>query len=77
LTAGARTGRAGVKAALAQLLADTPDAEWTLSPQFAADVLLLTWTAIGPTARVLDGVDTFVFRDGMIVAQTVSYSVLR
>ena len=26
--------------------------------------------------RVEDGIDTFVFRDGMIVAQTVRYTLL-
>jgi len=66
-------GRDGVKQGLAKLLADLPDATWQLNPVFAGDVLLLTWTADGPTARVSDGVDTFVFRDGQIAAQTVRY----
>lgn len=72
---GVRHGREGVKQGLAQLLADVPDAAWAMDPVFAGDVMLLPWTAVGATVQVLDGVDTFVFRDGEIVAQTVRYTV--
>jgi hypothetical protein len=39
------------------------------------DVAFLEWTAEGPTARVRDGVDSFVIRDGRIVVQTIHYTV--
>ncbi|MFJ5831872.1 nuclear transport factor 2 family protein [Streptomyces sp. NPDC093089] len=68
---GVLTGRAGVREGIGRLLADLPDAEWRLAPQFAGDVLFLQWTATGDAHEVLDGVDTFVFRDGLISAQTV------
>lgn len=39
------------------------------------DVAFLEWTADGPTARVRDGADSYVIRDGRIVAQTIHYTV--
>ena len=72
---GVLRGRDGVKQGLAKLLADLPDATWQLNPVFAGDVMLLPWTANGPTGRVVDGVDTFVFRDGEIAAQTIRYTL--
>ncbi|MFJ5228110.1 nuclear transport factor 2 family protein [Streptomyces sp. NPDC088400] len=73
---GILRGREGVKRGIGRLLADLPDADWALKPQFADGVLFLEWSAVGPTARVDDGVDTFVFRDGAIQAQTVRYTLV-
>jgi hypothetical protein len=39
------------------------------------DVAFLEWTAHGPTARVRDGVDSFVVRNGKIAVQTIHYTV--
>lgn len=39
------------------------------------DVALLEWTASSQDARVDDGVDTFVVREGRIVAQTIHYTL--
>jgi hypothetical protein len=73
--AGVKHGKAGVRQAFAELLADLPDAAWHLKKQtFADDVLLLEWAADAAGSRV-EGVDTFVFRDGKIRAQTVSYTL--
>ncbi|MFB6841311.1 nuclear transport factor 2 family protein [Streptomyces sp. NPDC056361] len=72
---GVLTGRAGVREGIGRLLADLPDAEWRLAPRFAGDVLFLQWTAAGAAHEVHDGVDTFVFRDGLISAQTVRYTL--
>ncbi|MFF0559687.1 nuclear transport factor 2 family protein [Streptomyces sp. NPDC004266] len=72
---GVLTGREGVKEGIGRLLSDLPDADWQLAPRFAGDVLFLRWTAAGSAHEVLDGVDTFVFRDGLISAQTVRYTL--
>jgi ketosteroid isomerase-like protein len=75
---GAKRGRAGVREAFTQLLADLPDARWNIRKQTDADgVVLLAWTADAAGARADDGVDTFVVEDGMIHAQTVSYTLQR
>ncbi|WP_210588480.1 nuclear transport factor 2 family protein [Streptomyces sp. GESEQ-35] len=75
--AGVLHGREGVKRGIAALLSDLPDADWQLKPQFAGEVLFLEWSAVSPHGRVDDGVDTFVFRDGLIQAQTVRYVLRR
>jgi ketosteroid isomerase-like protein len=76
--AGVLRGADGVRAGFAQLLTDLPDASWTLKTQiFDGDLLFLEWAAVSAAAESDDGVDTFVFRDGMICAQTVRYSVRR
>ncbi|OBJ05885.1 nuclear transport factor 2 family protein [Mycobacterium sp. 1465703.0] len=73
--AGVARGKGAIREVFATLLADLPDANWDLKTQhFAADVLFLEWTADSAVNRVDDGVDTFVFSDGMIRAQTVRYT---
>jgi len=74
-SAGVARGRDGVRKAFARLLDDLRDAEWDLKNQiFDGDVLFLEWAADSAINRVDDGVDTFVFRDGMIWAQTIRYT---
>ena len=59
-----------------QLLADVPDAKWALPTQiYEGDILFLEWTADAARTRVEDGIDTFVFRDGLIRVQTVRYTL--
>jgi ketosteroid isomerase-like protein len=73
--AGAARGKDGIRQAFAKLLDDLPNAAWNLKNQiFAGDVLFLEWAADSAINRVDDGVDTFVFRDGSIWAQTVRYT---
>ncbi|OBH60052.1 nuclear transport factor 2 family protein [Mycobacterium sp. E2479] len=73
--AGIARGKDAIRRVFAALLADLPDANWDLRTQlFDEDVLFLEWSADSAVNRVDDGVDTFVFRDGMIRAQTVRYT---
>jgi hypothetical protein len=73
--AGNAHGKDAIRTVFATLLADLPDAKWDLRTQlFDEDVLFLEWSADSAVNRVDDGVDTFVFRDGMIRAQTVRYT---
>ncbi|WP_367430242.1 nuclear transport factor 2 family protein [Streptomyces celluloflavus] len=72
---GAHHGRDGVRRVIGRLLADLPDADRQLDPQFAGGVLFLRWTAATATHQVTDGTDTFVFRDGLISARTVRYTL--
>jgi uncharacterized protein (TIGR02246 family) len=76
--AGVRRGKDGIREAFTQLLADVPDAAWDLKTQiYEDDVLFLEWAAEAAATLVEDGIDTFVFRDGLIRVQTVRYSVQR
>ena len=74
---GVKRGKEGVRDGFVQLLADLPDATWDLPTQvYADDVLLLEWKADARTNRVEDGIDTFVFDDGLIRVQTVRYTLI-
>jgi uncharacterized protein (TIGR02246 family) len=76
--AGVRRGRDGIRAAFTQLLADVPNAAWDLKTQiYEDDVLFLEWAADAAATLVEDGIDTFVFRDGLIRVQTVRYTLQR
>ncbi len=76
--AGVLRGKEGIRAAFTQLLADVPNADWALPTQiYEGDVLFLEWTADAEKTRVEDGIDTFIFRDGLIRLQTVRYSLQR
>ena len=74
--AGTMRGKDGVRAAFTQRRSDVPNAAWNLKTQiYEGDLLFLEWVADSASTRVDDGIDTFVFRDGLIRAQTVRYSL--
>ena len=76
--AGVKRGKDGIREAFTQLLADVPNAAWELKTQiYEYDVLFLEWAAVSAATKVEDGIDTFVFRDGLIRVQTVRYTVQR
>lgn len=76
--AGVNRGKAGIREAFTQLLTDVPNAAWELKTQiYEDDVLFLEWTADAAQTRVEDGIDTFVFRNGLIRVQTVRYTLQR
>lgn len=68
-------GKDGARQVFTQLLADVPQAKWDLQTVFVDDVLYLEWKATGGGRKVEDGIDTFIFVDGLIRVQTVVYSV--
>ncbi len=73
---GAARGKEGVREGFVKLLGDLPGASWDLPTQvYEDDILLLAWKAESEAARVDDGVDTFVFRDGQIRVQTIRYTL--
>ena len=75
---GVKRGPDGIREAFTQLLADVPDAAWDLKTLiFEGDVLFLEWAADAGATRVDDGIDTFVFRDGLIRVQTLRYTLQR
>ncbi|HET7280137.1 MAG TPA: nuclear transport factor 2 family protein [Dermatophilaceae bacterium] len=68
-------GKDGARQVFTQLLSDVPQAHWELDQTFADDVLYLEWKAAGGGRKIDDGIDTFIFEDGMIRVQTVIYTV--
>jgi hypothetical protein len=73
---GSLRGKDGVRQAFTKLLGDVPNAQWALPTQvFEDDILFLEWTAESEKTKIEDGIDTFVFRDGLIRVQTVRYTL--
>ena len=68
-------GKDGIRQAFIKLVGDVPDAQWELSTVFADDILFLEWSAESAHTKAEDGIDTFVFRDGLIRVQTVRYTL--
>ncbi len=76
--AGVMRGQDGIRQAFTQVLADLPNAAWDLKTQiYEGDVLFLEWAATSSATRVEDGIDTFVFQDGLIRVQTVRFTLQR
>lgn len=75
---GIKRSKSGVREGFTKLLADLPNAKWDLKTQlYEDDILFLEWAADSSTNRVEDGIDTFVFRDGLIRVQTVRYTLIK
>jgi hypothetical protein len=71
-------GKREIRAFFGALLDALPAAEWALScTTFEGPVLYIEWTAKSPAHHVDDGVDTFVFTDGMITTQTAHCSLVK
>jgi len=73
---GVKKGKAGVRETFVNLLADLPKADWEVpTVLFEGDILFLEWKAKAEKTYADDGVDTFLFQDGKIKAQTVRYTL--
>ena len=69
-------GKDGIRQTFAKLLGEVPQASWDIKTTiYEGDILLLEWGAEGGGNRIQDGIDTFVFRDGLIRVQTVRYTL--
>jgi ketosteroid isomerase-like protein len=73
---GALHGKDGVREGFTKLLSDLPSAEWQVPTTiYEGDVLFIEWNAVSKNTMADDGIDTFVFRDGLIRVQTVRYTL--
>jgi hypothetical protein len=70
-------GHDGIRECSRVLREALPDAEFTYTRQIVCgEIAFLEWTGKGSGGRIVDeGVDTFLIRDGRIVAKTVHYVV--
>ena len=77
ITPGAITcGKEGIRAFFARLIQLLPHAQWSVKTTFADNILLLEWTADSARGSVSDGVETFVFQDGLIRYQTMRFTLV-
>lgn len=64
-------GKGAIRQFFAGVFQALPQARWGVRTSYADNILFLLWTADSARASVSDGIDTFVFKDGLIQDQTV------
>lgn len=73
---GVYHGHDGVRHAARTLHRYQPDATYTYrTKRVEGEVAFLEWNSQSPKGDVNDGADSFVIRDGKIIAQTIHYTV--
>ncbi len=73
---GVRHGHAGLREQAAKLQGELPNCTFHYGTQLVeGEVAFLEWTAEADGARVRDGADSYLIRDGQIIAQTIHYTV--
>jgi hypothetical protein len=73
---GVFTGHDGMRALNKKLQEELPEATYEYRTTLAeGELAFLEWTARSDAAVVEDGADSYVIRDGRIVAQTIHYTV--
>jgi SnoaL-like domain len=73
---GALHGLDAIRNFFAGVFQALPQAQWNVKPIYVDNVMFLEWTADSRPASVSDGVDTFIFEDGLISYQTVRCTVV-
>jgi hypothetical protein len=69
-------GKKGLEYLAGVLKKELPEAEFHyITKEVEKGVAFLEWTGEAAQARVEDGADTFVIRDGRIVVQTIHYTI--
>ncbi|HEX2981075.1 MAG TPA: nuclear transport factor 2 family protein [Anaerolineaceae bacterium] len=75
-SSGILRGSAGVRESAQLLQEQLPEPAYSYSTLLVdGEIGFLEWTAHGERSRVRDGADSFVIRDGRIIAQTIHYTV--
>ena len=74
--AGVLRGKEAIRTFFADLLQALPKAQWGVTTIYESNVLFLEWTADSSRASVSDGVDTFIFQNGLITLQTVRNTIV-
>jgi SnoaL-like domain len=73
---GVLHGKSAIRGFFADVLRALPQAKWDVKTTYVEDILFLEWTANSAKGSVSDGVDTFIFKDGMIHIQTVRATIV-
>lgn len=73
---GVAQGKDAIGKLFADLFQTLPKARWNVKTTFVDNILFLEWTADSDKASVSDGVDTFIFKDGLIETQTVRFTAV-
>jgi predicted SnoaL-like aldol condensation-catalyzing enzyme len=76
IPSGIQRGKDAIRNFFAGALQALPQAQWGVKTIFEDNILFLEWTADSTKASVSDGVDTFIFDDGLIQVQTVRCTIV-
>ncbi len=77
MRSGVRRGIEGIRACYRQLNQELPNACYSYDLIIVEqDVAFLEWSADSDTHTVIDGIDSYVIRDGYIRAQTIHYTLV-
>ena len=69
---GPTRGKEAIAGLFRGLIAEIPNATWDLRAEvYVDDLMLLEWSVRSDKHTIDDGVDTFVFKNGLITQQTV------
>lgn len=71
---GIAQGKDAIGKLFADLFRTLPKAKWGVKTTYVDNILFLEWTADSVPTSVSDGVDTFIFKDGLIETQTVRFT---
>lgn len=73
---GVRHGYDGLRAQADKMQRKLPNCTFHYGTRLVeGEIAFLEWTAEADGARVRDGADSYLIRDGRIVAQTIHYTV--
>ena len=73
---GVRRGKDALRNFFDGLFRALPQAQWGVKTIYVDNLLFLEWTGDSARASVSDGVDTFIFKNGLIQAQTVRCTIV-
>jgi len=73
---GVRRGKDAIRNFFDGLFKALPKARWGLKTIYVDNLLFVEWTGDSARASVSDGVDTFIFKDGLIQAQTARCTIV-
>jgi len=73
---GVMHGKDAIRGFFAAVFQALPQAQWSVKTTYVENILFLEWTADSRLGSVSDGVDTFIFADGLIQTQTVRYTLV-
>ena len=73
---GVLRGKDAIRSFFDRAFKALPKAQWGVKTIYVENILFLEWTADSTRASVSDGVDTFIFQDGLIQVQTVRCTIV-
>src|SRR5258708_27013695 len=72
---GVRRGKDAIRNFFDGLFKTLPKSQWGLKTIYVDNLLFVEWTGDSSQASVSDGVDTFIFNDGLLQAQTAHCTI--